>query len=85
MNCILDRSDTFKLLFLANTELLAFLTTHGINPLTSLEWVTSTYDEEILSIEPFEAQFTFSIEDERLTVSVDDDIVVTDLRRWSIS
>ena len=42
------------------------------------------YDEEVRSVDPFEARFTFTAGDEALTLTVDDDLSVVDaIRRAS--
>lgn len=83
-NCIYDERGAFGVALLANTELLAFITTHGVNPITpsSLStWgaVIGDYDEEVLSTDPFEARFTFTIDDDALTLTVDDNLSVVDV------
>jgi hypothetical protein len=68
----------------ASTEFLAFVTSHGINPLapSSLDiWgaAIGDYEENVLSTDPFEARFTFSIDDDLLTLTVDEDLTVVDV------
>lgn len=82
-NCILDIEGLFGILLMTNIDLLAFLTAHGIYPLTTHEWVTSSYEEEILSTDPFEARFTYRIEDAILALTVGDDLSVIDVERRS--
>lgn len=78
-NCILDVSGLITVGLAAKTELLQFLTDHGINPLTSHGWVTTNYDEEIRSVEPFEGRFTFTIDGDRLSLTVDEDLNVIEV------
>jgi hypothetical protein len=71
---------------LDETELLAFLASHGINPLApdNINQVLGTlvnYDEEIVSTDPFEADFTFVVGDDALTLTLDERLEVTDVRR----
>lgn len=84
-NCIYERSGAFGVALLTNTELVAFLTTHGINPVMpssqSAIGVVTDYDEEVVSIDPFEARFTFTIDGDALTLTVDDDLSVVDVTR----
>lgn len=61
-----------------NTELLAFVTDHGLNPVSDQWEFGWDYDEVVNSVDPFEAQFTFEIGDDRLTVSIGEDLSVTD-------
>ena len=82
-NCINDWSGIVPGLLLGNTEFQAFLTGHGIN-LTTPEAMDramrtfGNYDEEIISTDPFEARFTFTVDEDSLTLTVDDDLTVVD-------
>jgi predicted amidophosphoribosyltransferase/DNA-binding transcriptional ArsR family regulator len=83
-NCIYDGEGTFSVALAANTDLLAFLTAHGLNPVSSTEIteilkILDDYDEVIRSIDPFEAEFTFTIEGDAVTLTVDDDLTVVDV------
>lgn len=63
--------------FLSNTELLAFVTAHGHNPITPSPELVSLmldYKLELGSAEPFSARVTFAIEGDELTLTVDDDL-----------
>lgn len=87
-NCIFSQQGAFAVALLANADLLAFLTTHGINPVTpsapSAEIFAATvmeYDEEILATDPFEGRFTFTIDDDTLTLTVNEDLEVVDTAR----
>jgi hypothetical protein len=71
-------------LLLANTALIRFLSSHGINPIapeSPMEFlaVLDTCDEEVVSTDPLEARLTFSIEDERLSFTLDGDLTVTEV------
>jgi hypothetical protein len=50
-----------------------------------LNTVHGEYDEEVLTTEPFEARFTFTIGDEALTVTVGEDMNVRESRRHDIT
>lgn len=66
----------------ANTDLLAFLTSHGLNPLAPTPdayRVAVGYDEEILSTDPFEARFTWTVDGDTLALTVDDDLNVVEV------
>ncbi len=84
-NCIYERSGLVGVRFLTNTDLLALLTGHGINPITpeshSRIGTAFAYDEEVLSVEPFEARLTFTVDGDSLTLTVDDDLAVIDVTR----
>lgn len=69
---------------LSNTDLQAFLTAHGIN-LVAPETVDralktlGNYDEEVVSTDPFEARFTFTADEDALTLTVDEELSVIDV------
>lgn len=80
-NCIYTSTGLFMLSLLATTELLAFLTARGLNPITTdselaVYAVTGSYDEEIISTDPFKARFTFTVDEDAITLTVDDDLTV---------
>lgn len=70
---------------LADPDLRAFLIDHGFNPVapSSLRFweATQVYDEEILGTDPFEARFTFTIDGDSLTLTVDDELSVVDVAK----
>jgi hypothetical protein len=83
-NCNYDPNSIAPGVLLANTELLAFLTARGINPLApeSLNRASralAEYDEEVVSCDPFEARLTFTAEGDSITVTLDDDLSVVDV------
>lgn len=84
-NCVFDQGGAFALVLLADTDLLAFLTAHGINPVSSTSHRFATaimdYEEEILGTEPFEARFTFADDDDTIALTVDDDLEVVEVTR----
>ena len=85
-NCIYETEGLFMLSLLANTELLAFFTTHGLNPVSAsseldVYAVTGDYEEEVLSRDPFEARFTFTIGRDSITLTVDEDLEVVSVTR----
>lgn len=85
-NCIYRSTGLFMLSLLATTELLDFLTSRGLNPITAdaelaVYAVTGDYDEEVLSHDPFRARFTFTAGDDSITLTVDDDLDVVSVTR----
>lgn len=85
-NCIFDGGGTIVSLLAADTDLLEFLTTHGLNPVSPTKIsktyrALSDYDENILSTDPFEAQFTFTIAGDTLSLTVGDDLSVVDVTK----
>lgn len=82
-NCILDGTGDAAVCLAADTDLLAFLTDHGLDPVApariSRVWrVCCDYEEIVRSTDPFEVQFTFTIDDDTLTLTVGDDLSVID-------
>jgi DNA-binding transcriptional ArsR family regulator len=60
----------------ASTELLAFVTARGLNPLSDpWDWGWE-YEEEVLSTDPFEGRFTFTVDGDRIALTVDGDLQV---------
>jgi DNA-binding transcriptional ArsR family regulator len=75
---------------LAKTELLSFLTGHGGNPLVPETFdvdpgAVANYEEDVLSVDPFRAAFTFTIGDDSITLTVDEDVSVVDVERGRAS
>ena len=71
---------------LAKTELLSFLTEHGGNPLIPDTFdvepgAVANYEEEVLSVDPFKAEFTFTIDNDALTLTIDENVSVVDVER----
>jgi len=85
-NCIYERTTAAMMALLDAPELLAFVGEHGLNTTADgIEWGWY-YDEEVLSTDPFKARFTFTIDDDMLTLTVDDDLnVVAATNRAEIS
>lgn len=85
-NCIYRNQGTFVYVLYGEPELMTFITSNGASLLSPdsevhLFRVAGSYDEEILSVDPFEAKFTFSIDGEALTVTVDDDFAIINSAR----
>jgi DNA-binding transcriptional ArsR family regulator len=81
-NCLADHGGMFVNHLLTDPDLQAFLLAHDVNPLSpppkrfsASVWL---YNEEILDADPFEARFTFTIDGDALTMTVDDDLSVVD-------
>jgi DNA-binding transcriptional ArsR family regulator len=90
MNCNYSKDGLFSFRLFAHTAMLDFITDHGLNPIApefpEQFWGYFTpYDEEILSIDPFTAEFTFTIDNEALTLTVDDDLNVVETLRHTVS
>jgi len=80
-NCIFDSGGVFSIALTASTAMLDFLTDHGLNPVAPestrrVQQVHADYEEEVLSTDPFRARFTFEVDGDALTLTVDDDLDV---------
>lgn len=85
-NCIYRSGGAAPAALYANTELLAFLTTHGLNPIApdsihALNRTLQNYEEEILSADPLRARLTFSADGETLSLTVDEELTVVESSR----
>ncbi len=82
-NCRFTLRSIGSMHVVAATEVIDFISDHGINPISDpWDWGWE-YDEEIVSLDPLRATFTFSIDDETLEVTVDQDLTVIDSSRSS--
>lgn len=84
--CLYEGAAAFTIALLANADLLAFLAAHGINPVAPSDpadytGVLMNYEEELLSVDPFEARFTFTVDDDGVSFTVDDDLNVVEISR----
>jgi hypothetical protein len=80
-NCIFDQEGAFVLKLMGTPELLAFVTSNGFDPVIDHWEFGWKYDEEVVLMEPFEARFTFTLGDESLTVTVDEELELVDVKR----
>jgi DNA-binding transcriptional ArsR family regulator len=77
-NCNFERGSIVSMHLAASTELLAFLTARGVDPLADpWDWGWE-YDEEVVSTDPFVGRFTFTVDGDSITLTVDDDLDVVD-------
>ncbi len=80
-NCTFTLRSVLSMYLASTTELLAFTTARGIDPLADpWDWGWE-YEEEVLSTDPFEGRFSFTVAGDPITVTVDDDLAVTDVTR----
>lgn len=84
-NCLSDHDGMFANHLLTDPDLLMFLIAHGVNPLspppTRFSGAVWVYEEEVLGTNPFKARFTFTVEGDTLTLTVDDDLSVVDVTK----
>lgn len=69
-NCIFETYSPFPTHALANTDLMAFMIEHDIDPMSPKGFHLSACDEEILSIDPPKVQYTYSVDEESITLTV---------------
>lgn len=77
-NCIFAMSSIATIRLLASPELMRFMIDHGVDPMAPEGFHVSNLEREVVdSRDPFEARFTFTADDETITLTVDDDLEVT--------
>lgn len=83
-NCIYTLRSSLGGLLVVSAELLEFLAGHGITPFsptTRYPGVVWDAEEEVRSTEPFEARFTFEVDGDSISITVDDTLSVVDATR----
>ena len=85
-HCHFEQDGIAIVCLLGTTELLSFVTDYGANPLRPethdvAPGALANYEEEIRSHDPFEVALSFTIRDETLTLTVDEDVSVVDATR----
>lgn len=90
--CNYQVAGQFSLFLMDSLELITFLASNSRNPVPpddetrpKLNTVHAEYAEEVLSTEPFEGRFIFTIGEDALTVTVDDDLTVVETTRHDVS
>ncbi|WP_435359019.1 DUF7351 domain-containing protein [Haloarchaeobius sp. DFWS5] len=77
-NCVFTFDGPVVMALLATPEVLAFVGRNGLNVTSKgFDWGWE-YDETVVSTDPFEGCFTFTIGDDSLTLTVDDELSVVD-------
>ncbi|HKJ58220.1 MAG TPA: helix-turn-helix domain-containing protein [Halobacteriales archaeon] len=80
-NCLVDMVSPFAQHLLSATELIAFMSEHGIDPVAPNAFHFAKLEETIRSADPFEARFTFSADGDALTLTVGEDHSVAEATR----
>lgn len=85
-NCIYSAGCAAAWGVVSTTELLTFLFEHDLNPIApgaarQLDAVINGYEEQVRGTDPFRAKFSFSIDGDRLTLTVDETLTVVDTGR----
>ena len=66
-------------------ETMAFMIDHGIDPVAPEGFLPfAAVDEEVRSRQPFKAQYKFTADGERLTLTINGDLVVSDVTRGPV-
>lgn len=84
-NCSFRTVSPYPTHALGTIELMAFMTTHGIDPFASDAFHLRACEEEILSTNPLEAKYTFTADGDAITLTVGNDLSVTTVSRNSRS
>jgi len=82
-NCPYGGQAAAAVALLAEGAVLAFLAGRGINPVapsdpTAYSVALMDYEETVLATDPFEARFTFGVDGDTLTVTVDEELAVVE-------
>lgn len=80
-NCIRELRSLFPVHLLDTPELLAFLIERGYRPLSGGHDWGWDWEEDIESVDPFEAAFSLTIDGDTLVLTVEDDLEVVDVER----
>lgn len=84
-NCIDDAEVMMGSVLARNLEFRAFMIDHGFDPIVprsaGFRKMFYNHTEEILSYDPPKLRFTFSVENETISLTVDDTIEVVDVER----
>jgi hypothetical protein len=80
-NCNFEQGSIVSMHLAASTELLAFLTARSVDPLVDPWNWGWEYEEEVVSTDPFEGRFTFTVDSDSITLTADDDLDVIGAER----
>lgn len=81
-NCPYSEGGLLAHLVISNTDVLSFLTSHGINPISpppAFYDMLVTHDEDVVSVDPLEVRLTFSVDEDAITVTVGPTLAVEDV------
>lgn len=81
-NCVFEMRAGVAAHLAAHTELMRFMLDHGVDPLAPEGFHPyAVVEETIRSRNPFEAQYSYTLDDETLVLTVDADLSVVDATR----
>lgn len=83
-NCILEQESVFSKHLLAEPRLMEFMIDHDIDPLNPNGFHLFRMEERIRSVEPFEGEFTFTADDESITLTVNEELVASEISRHPV-
>jgi len=79
-NCPFDLQVGLAAYLVTSTEVMAFLLDHGIDPIAPGDFHPyAAVEETVISHEPFESRYAFTVAGDTLTVTVDGDLSVVDV------
>lgn len=79
-NCLYRSVGPFVSHLFGNLELRLFIGEHGIDPIVDgLDWGWE-YEEAVSRADPFEARFTFTVDGDSITLTVDEQLEVIDIQ-----
>lgn len=85
-HCPFETASTLPVCVITNTDFLAYLTTHDLNPImpnsiADVQRVFSDFDEEVISIEPFEVKVTFAIDGGSIALTLDEELDIVEVTK----
>lgn len=80
-NCTFSTRSPYPTHALGTLDLMGFMTDHGLDPLAPNGFHLSACEEEVLSIDPLQARYTFTAAEDSIALTVDDDLSVSAVTR----
>lgn len=77
--CPVERTSVFSKHLLGTPALMGFMIEHGIDPIAPEGFHVTALEETILSPDPFRAEFTFTADDDAITLTVTNDLSVVEV------
>lgn len=79
-NCIFEMTSIFTIQLLTCPELMSFMIDHDVDPIAPEGFHVANLEREtVVSTDPFEARFTFAVDGDAITLTVDDELSVVDV------
>lgn len=80
-NCTFDSTAPYPTHALGEVALLDFMTDHGMDPFVSEAFHLTACEERITRTHPLEAEYTFQVEGDAITLTIDEELTVTAVSR----